>query len=197
MLKKPQGFFLLVLLMIKPSTDLYNVQNPGINKGALMVLEIQTESQKRILGWREWVALPDLAIPHIKAKVDTGAKTSALHAYYVERFERDGAPWVRFGVHPLQASIGLAIECEAPVKDVRRVTDSGGHAEMRPVIETALAIDGQVRVIELTLTDRETMMFRMLLGRSALKRRFVVDSGKSFLLGGNKSRPALNDLEQA
>lgn len=153
--------------------------------------DVQTEGHKAVIGWREWVALPDLAIPHIKAKVDTGAKTSALHAFYVRPFERDGAPWVRFGVHPLQSSVGQVIECEAPVKDVRRVTDSGGHAEMRPVIETTMVVQGQVRVIELTLTDRETMMFRMLLGRSALKRRFVVDSGKSFLLGGNKSQPVL------
>lgn len=149
----------------------------------------QTDRQKMVIGWREWVALPDLAIDHIKAKVDTGAKTSALHAFYVEPFKRNGAPWVRFGVHPLQGTLDRVIECEAPVKDVRRVTDSGGHAEMRPVIETSLLIHGEVRVIELTLTDRETMMFRMLLGRSALKYRFVVDSGKSFLLGGNKSQP--------
>lgn len=151
----------------------------------------QVESSKTVIGWREWVTLPDLAIPYIKAKVDTGAKTSALHAFYVEHFERNGAPWVKFGVHPLQASLGKAIECEARVKDVRRVTDSGGHAEMRPVIETALLVQGEVRVIELTLTDRENMMFRMLLGRSALKRRFVVDSGRSFLLGGNRFRPVL------
>lgn len=154
--------------------------------------EMQIESQKRVLGWREWVALPDLAIPHIKAKVDTGAKTSALHSYYVEQFERSGAPWVRFGVHPLQASLDDAVHCEAPIKEIRRVTDSGGHAEMRPVIETTVVIDNQVRVIELTLTDRETMIFRMLLGRSALKRFFVVDSGRSFVLGGNKSHPPLN-----
>jgi hypothetical protein len=155
------------------------------------VANVQAEGQKAVLGWREWVALPDLAIPHIKAKVDTGAKTSALHAFYVQPFERDGEPWVRFGVHPLQGSTEHMVECEAPVKDVRRVTDSGGHAEMRPVIETALVVQGEPRVIELTLTDRENMMFRMLLGRSALKRRFVVDSGKSFLLGGNKSQPVL------
>ena len=149
----------------------------------------QASVQKTLIGWREWVALPDLAIPQIKAKVDTGAKTSALHAFYVKRFERDGVSWVKFGVHPLQASVGQVIECEARVKDVRRVTDSGGHAEMRPVIETSLLVQGEVRVIELTLTDRENMMFRMLLGRNALKKRFVVDSGKSFLLGGNKNRP--------
>lgn len=155
------------------------------------MIDGQIEAQKTVIGWREWIALPDLAIPYIKAKVDTGAKTSALHAFYVESFERDGKPWVRFGVHPLQASLGQVIECEAPVKDVRRVTDSGGHAEMRPVIETTMVVQGEMRLIELTLTDRETMMFRMLLGRSALKRRFVVDSGKSFLLGGDKSRPVL------
>jgi hypothetical protein len=147
--------------------------------------------QKAVIGWREWVSLPDLAIAHIKAKVDTGAKTSALHAFYVQPFERNGRPWVRFGVHPLQSTTEQIVECEAPVKDVRRVTDSGGHAEMRPVIETTLVVQGEMRLIELTLTDRETMMFRMLLGRSALKRRFVVDSGKSFLLGGNKSQPVL------
>jgi hypothetical protein len=163
---------------------------------AFLVAELQAdikqiEVQKTAIGWREWVSLPDLAITHIKAKVDTGAKTSALHAFYVQPFERDGMPWVRFGVHPLQASAGQVIDCEAPVKDVRRVTDSGGHAEMRPVIETTMMILGEKRVIELTLTDRENMMFRMLLGRSALKRRFVVDSGKSFLLGGNKSQPVL------
>ncbi len=153
--------------------------------------ELQADMQKAVIGWREWVGLPDLAIAHIKAKVDTGAKTSALHAFYVQPFERDGKSWVRFGVHPLQGTAEQVIECEAPVKDVRRVTDSGGHAEMRPVIETTLLVQGERRLIELTLTDRENMLFRMLLGRSALKRRFVVDSGKSFLLGGNKSQPVL------
>lgn len=147
------------------------------------------QATEELMGWREWVGLPELGIAHIKAKVDTGAKTSALHAYYVEHFERDGRPWVRFGVHPLQASLEPAVDCEAPVKDVRRVTDSGGHAEMRPVIETTLLVNGREFRIELTLTDRETMLFRMLLGRKALKRRFVVDSGKSFVLGGSKSTP--------
>lgn len=149
------------------------------------------DAQQAVIGWREWVGLPDLGVAHIKAKVDTGAKTSALHAFYVQPFEREGMPWVRFGVHPLQANTTQVVECEAPVKDVRRVTDSGGHAEMRPVIETTLVVQGETRLIELTLTDRENMMFRMLLGRSALKRRFVVDSGKSFLLGGDKSQPLL------
>jgi len=148
-----------------------------------------------VIGWREWVALPDLAIAHIKTKVDTGAKTSALHAFYVTPFERDGMPWVRFGVHPLQSSTSKAIECEAAVKAVRSVTDSGGHSELRHVIETAMVINGCVQLIELTLTDRETMRFRMLLGRRALKRRFVVDSSKSFMLGGSTTLPPLLNSE--
>ncbi len=167
------------------------MQTNGLQVNKQQIDRPQMDAQKAVIGWREWVSLPDLAIAHIKAKVDTGAKTSALHAFYVQPFERDGMPWVRFGVHPLQSTAEQVIECEAPVKDVRRVTDSGGHAEMRPVIETTLVLQGETRLIELTLTDRENMMFRMLLGRSALKRRFVVDSGKSFLLGGNKSQPVL------
>ncbi len=147
------------------------------------------ELAQKTVGWREWLALPDLAIGHIKAKVDTGAKTSALHAFYVKHYERNGVAWVRFGIHPLQLSVSSFVECDAPVKERRMVTDSGGHAELRPVIETTLMAGGQQWVIEVTLTDRETMRFRMLLGRSALKRRFLVDSNKSFLLGGNKTQP--------
>ena len=108
-----------------------------------------------VIGWREWVGLPDLGIPAIKAKVDTGARTSALHAYYVTPFDRDGKPWVRFGLHPLQKDSLTCIECEAPVKDVRMVTDSGGHSEQRVVIDTCLQINGISMTIEVTLTDRE------------------------------------------
>lgn len=153
-----------------------------------------TTKQPEIIGWREWVGLPDLGIPAIKAKVDTGARTSALHAYYVTPFDKDGKPWVRFGLHPLQKDSLTCIECEAPVKDIRVVTDSGGHSEERVVIETRLLINGISMAIEMTLTDRENMRFRMLLGRSALKRGFWVDSGKSFLLGGNKNQPAMASL---
>ena len=147
------------------------------------------ELEREIIGWREWVSLPELGIAHIKTKVDTGAKTSALHAFYVQPFERDGVAWVRFGVHPLQSLTSTVVDCEARVKALRNVTDSGGHIEMRHVIETPMLINGEVRDIELTLTDRENMRFRMLLGRRALKRRFAVDSGKSFVLGGNKTQP--------
>ena len=153
-----------------------------------------TKQQPQIIGWREWVGLPNLGISAIKAKVDTGARTSALHAYYVTPFEKGGKTWVRFGLHPLQQDSLTCIECEAPVKDMRLVTDSGGHTEERVVIETPLLINGVSIPIEVTLTDRENMRFRMLLGRSVLKQGFWVDSNKSFLLGGNKSRSAMPSL---
>lgn len=153
-----------------------------------------TAKQPEIIGWREWVGLPEFEIPHIKAKVDTGARTSALHTYYVVPFERNGKDWVRFGLHPLQKDSLTCIECEAPVKDIRPVTDSGGHCEERYVIETTLLINGLRFPIEVTLTDRENMRFRMLLGRSALKKGFWVDSSKSFLLGGNRHQPPLATL---
>ena len=142
--------------------------------------------QLDVIGWREWVALPDLAITHIKVKVDTGAKTSALHAYYVTPFEHNGQAWVRFGLHPIQEDSLTCIGCEAPVIDRRFVTDSGGHKEERFVIRTDLLLKGRRFPIEVTLTDRENMRFRMLLGRSALRNGFLVDSKKSFLLGGDK-----------
>ncbi|WP_323815179.1 ATP-dependent zinc protease [Cellvibrio sp. NN19] len=150
--------------------------------------------QPEVIGWREWVGLPDLGVTAIKAKVDTGARTSALHAYYVTPFDKDGKQWVRFGLHPLQLDSLTCIECEAPVKDTRVVRDSGGHSERRFVIDTCLLINGISMSIEVTLTDRENMRFRMLLGRSALKRGFWVDSSKSFLLGGNKNQPAMASL---
>ncbi|MDF1821481.1 MAG: ATP-dependent zinc protease [Alcanivoracaceae bacterium] len=141
-----------------------------------------------MVGWREWVALPALGIDAIKAKVDTGARTSALHAFQVSPFERDGQDWVRFSMHPFQHDGDTVVECEAPVADRRTVTDSGGHREERYVIETDLLIAGATRRVEVTLTDRETMIFRMLIGRTAMQ-ALTVDPSASFLLGGSKEAP--------
>lgn len=135
-----------------------------------------------VLGWREWVALPDLGIGALKAKLDTGARSSALHALDIETYEREAAPWVRFRVQPLQGRRSPAIDCAAPLVDRRRVSDSGGHVEHRCVIATRLSIAGGLYAVELTLTDRASMRFRMLVGRTALVRaRVLVDSRRSFL----------------
>ncbi|MEZ5560848.1 MAG: ATP-dependent zinc protease [Pseudomonadales bacterium] len=136
---------------------------------------------KTVLGWREWVRLPALGVDRIKAKIDTGARTSALHASQIEPFERDDRPWVRFRVHPLQRSRASVVVCEAPVVDRRVVRSSVGHTQVRWVVATELEIAGRRRRIELTLTNRDAMGFRLLIGRTALRGAFLVDPGRSFL----------------
>jgi ribosomal protein S6--L-glutamate ligase len=135
-----------------------------------------------LVGWREWVGLPDLCDVALKAKIDTGARTSALHAWNIEPYERRGAPWIRFEVHPLQGEDKPSVRCEAAVAGERLVRSSSGHAERRLVIVTTLALGGEEWPIELSLTRRDEMGFRMLIGRSALHRRAVVDPSRSFLL---------------
>lgn len=137
----------------------------------------------KVLGWREWVSLPELGIRRIKAKVDTGARTSALHAFDVRLDEISGTKIVRFNIHPKQRDLDTVIECQAPLLEEREVRDSGGHSEIRYVIESKIAIGNTVHTAEITLTNRDTMGFRMLIGRTAMKGHYLVDPGKSYLMG--------------
>jgi hypothetical protein len=136
-----------------------------------------------VLGWREWVGLPGLGLPLIKAKVDTGARTSTLHAFYVDPFRRGGTQLVRFGIHPLRGRTDVVVHGETTVIDQRQVADSGGHRELRYVILASVSVGGLEWPIEVTLANRETMLFRMLLGRTAIAGHALVDPDHSFLTG--------------
>ena len=135
------------------------------------------------LGWREWVDLPELGLFAIKAKVDTGARTSALHAFELREFEESGKARVEFKMHPNQRDAETVVVCTADVKDKRIVRDSGGHSEERCVIETPVRIGEDSWPIELTLTSRDDMLFRMLLGRTAMRDRAIVNPSRSYLTG--------------
>lgn len=136
-----------------------------------------------IIGWREWVSLPELGIPRLKTKVDTGARTSSLHACCVEVFEKTpNQKQVRFIIHPQPKRFPKkTIKCIADLIDIREITDSGGHKENRCVIQTSVVLGTECWPIEITLTSRDTMRFRMLLGRTALEQRFIVDPSHSYL----------------
>ena len=136
-----------------------------------------------IIGWKEWIGLPDLGIPAVKAKIDTGARTSALHIFNLEEFAADGQRMVRFGIHPLQRRKDIQRFCEAPVLETRRVKDSGGHIEKRYVIRTTAVMGAVSWPIDITLTNRDLMLFRMLLGRKAIENRFLINPGRFYLTG--------------
>jgi hypothetical protein len=137
--------------------------------------------QKMVIGWREWVQLPDLGVSEMKAKVDTGADNSSLHAFNLERFERDGMEYVRFEIHPKQRSRKPSINCEAPLAMEKKVKNPGGRTELRPVIRTRVVVAGEELEALINLTSRDEMGFRMLLGRRAVRNRFVIDPGRSYL----------------
>lgn len=143
-----------------------------------------TERERDIIGWREWVALPELApAARIKAKIDTGAATSSIHAYRLRVFDTDDGPVAHFEIHPKQRSRAGTVEVEVPVVGQRRVRSSNGQSEMRPVIRTTLNMGGRSWPIELTLTARDEMGFRMLIGRKALRRHAIVDVSRSYVAG--------------
>lgn len=147
------------------------------------------KSDRITLGWREWVQLPELGLVDIKAKVDTGARTSALHAFEVTPFEEDGRQRVEFRMHPNQRDSDTVVVCSADVVDQRTVKDSGGHAEERWVIRTPISVGEMTWPVEITLTSRDDMMFRMLLGRTAMKGRAIVDPARSYLAGQRVNPP--------
>lgn len=147
----------------------------------------QTSMKKRkarvlsTIGWREWVNLPQLGLQRVKAKIDTGARTSALHAFSLRPFKDGNQDRITFDIHPIQHNVEVVITCTADIIDKRWISDSGGHREERYVIYTPVVIGDKSWPIEITLTERDTMLFRMLLGRSAIRKRFVVNPAKSFI----------------
>ena len=140
-------------------------------------------SKRPAIGWREWVALPELGIPAIKAKIDTGARSSALHAFALRRVVEPDGIWVTFKVHPLQRAPQVTVEARARLLGERRIRSSSGLLTVRAVIETTMVLGDRAFPIELTLVRRDLMGFRMLVGRQALRGRVVVNPARSFLAG--------------
>ncbi len=137
---------------------------------------------KMLIGWEEWCSLPSLNLPAIKAKIDTGAKTSALHAFNIHPFTEQGEPWIEFSVHPMQGSEKF-VTCRAPIIDRRYIMNSGGQREQRYVIRTLLVLGDVQREIDLTLTDRGALAFRMLLGRAAMRGWVTIDPARAYCQG--------------
>lgn len=135
----------------------------------------------KVIGWREWLELPELGIKTIKCKVDTGARSSAIHAYDMEFYFEGKKEFVKFKVHPDQKSLSKVKRCKAEVVEYRRVKSSNGQTEKRPVIKTIVKLHNETWETEITLTNRDQMGFRMLLGRQSFKKKFLVDVSKSYL----------------
>lgn len=140
-----------------------------------------------VAGWREWVGLPQVGVDWVKAKLDTGARSSAIHAFHVAEIRRDGAEWVRFSLHPWQRSAEDESWAELPVHDKRMVRSSSGHSQERYVVLMDIRLVGRVVTAEMTLSRRDQMGFRMLIGREALRQGFLVDPRRSYL-GGRPER---------
>lgn len=143
-------------------------------------------TNKAIIGWREFVALPQLKIDRIKAKIDTGARSSAIHAFNIQERSQNGKKIIRFQIHPFQRDSHTTITTEAELLEYRKIRNSGGATQLRPVIKTNIQVGKYIWGIELSLTNRDVMGFRMLLGRQAIRNKFLVDSGGSFLQSQRK-----------
>ena len=146
------------------------------------------KKQPNMVGWREWAVLPDLGVHAIKVKIDTGARTSALHAVDIERARENGQDMVRFSIQPLQRNKSVVIRAQAPLVDIRTISDSGGHTESRFVISSTIVIGAMEKEIDITLTERNSMLFRMLVGRTALADAVLVDPAASYLCGRKSTR---------
>ena len=158
-------------------------------------MDIEVKSDSKIIGWREWGSFPLLGLIAIKGKVDTGAKTSSLHAFDISLEKVGKKTFVNFKVHPIQGDFTVVINCRAPLVDIRSVTDSGGHKEDRYVIRTMMVLGSMKKKVELTLSNRETMKFRLLIGREALK-QFYIDPSQSYLMGRTvKQKRFLKELK--
>lgn len=143
-------------------------------------LRLSQKMDKKIIGWREWIKLPNLGVNQIKAKIDTGARTSALHAFDIETFQKDGEEYVRFNIHPVQRDSDTTIQAESKLVGYRSIRSSNGQRERRPVIRTSIELLDESWEIDITLTNRDQMGFRMLLGRQSFRRKMLVDVSKSY-----------------
>jgi hypothetical protein len=148
------------------------------------------------VGWKEWVSLPDLNIPAIKAKVDTGARTSALHAFQISAVKKSSGHWVRYVVKPLRKNPEIEVPCESRLLERRDIKDSGGHVESRYVIETTVVMGAMTWSVALSLTNREDMLFRMLLGRTALSHNMIIYPHKKYLTGKAKLKTCYPELRK-
>jgi len=144
------------------------------------------KKELKTIGWREWIILPDLGVKKIKAKVDSGARTSSLHAFDIKKFTRKGKEFVKFKVHPNQRNSEDEVNCSSPVLEYRKVKSSNGQTELRPVILTRVIMMEEAWEVEMTLTNRDEMGFRMLLGRESIRNKFLIHTGKSYLGSENK-----------
>ncbi len=151
---------------------------------------------RMLIGCREWCALPTIDIPAIKVKIDTGARTSSLHAFGIKPISKKNKSWVGFYVFPIQGNKAIKIYCETPIVDERYVISSSGHREMRYIIDAELKLGFLTWKIELSLSNRDSLRFRMLLGREAFKNHVIIDPSRSFFQGKIKKKELLQIYSQ-